>query len=715
MQEHNVRINLDKCKFLQESVEYLGHKIDKNGVSPILEKLEAIRDAPAPTNLHQLRSWLGLVNYYNKYLPMASTKLKPLYDLERKDVAFIWTTDCDKSFNETKKALMHSKALAHYNPELPVVIATDASPYGIGAVMSHIIDGIERPVIFISSTLSKSEQNYAQLHKEALAIIFAIRKLHKYIYGRRFTLITDHQPLKTIFSPQKNIPVMAASRLKRWALELSAYDYQIQYRKGEYLANADAMSRLPKPEIFEEPLYSFSSFSEIPLRAIDIANSTKKDQVLSKVYEYTLRGWPERMNQQPLLPYFHKRHELALENQCIYWGNRIIIPYDLRSNVIELLHDQHIGIVRMKMLARGEVWWPNIDIDIENNVNRCETCQIHLDKKVQVPLTPWPKCGSSWKRLHIDFFELNSVHFLIIVDSYSKWLDIHIMQGTNAEKTIEKLRSTFAIFGIPEELVSDNGPPFNGREYKEFCNQNGIKCTLTPPLHPCSNGMAEKQVHTIKKNLKKQIHEQEKNVSKKSLQHMLDNFLLKFRTTPHSVTGVSPAERLLRQLPRTRLTMLKTNQSTLQQRKEEKVKDHANKKRGSDREYEENETVLVLSKRSNKPKWERGKIYRKISKVTYLVWLEEMGKMKYMHADDIRKSLLTDDSSKVEINGDSENRAIELPHLPVVVNETPEIPADDIAKESEPIIPKPPSPNTSTPPDTRKSSRLRKKPEKLDL
>ena len=119
-----------------------------------------------------------------------------------------------------------------------------------------------------------------------------------------------------------------------------------------------------------------------------------------------------------------------------------------------------------------------------------------------MPYSPWPKQEKNWKRLHIDFLELNSLHFLLIVDSTSKWLDLHLMNGTNAERTVEKLRSSFAIFGIPEELVSDNGPPFNGNEYKKFCAQNGISCILTPPLHPNSNGIAERQVHTIKQNLR---------------------------------------------------------------------------------------------------------------------------------------------------------------------------------------------------------------------
>ena len=566
---------------------------------------------------------------------MASSHLKPLYNLERKDVLFEWSPKCEESFKNAKELLQKSEILVHYNPTLPIIIATDASPYGVGAVMSHLVNGEERPIMFISSTLTKSEQNYAQIQKEALAILFGVRKLHKYIYGRRFTLVTDHLPLKTIFNPKKNIPTMAASRLQRWALELSAYEYDIQYRKGENLAHADAMSRLPSPELFEEPVYFFNTFFEGPLSAEDISKSIRKDQVLTRVYDYTLRGWPEKVEQPSLKPYFPRQTELSLENQIVLWGNRVIIPYDLRTQVLELLHDQHIGMVRMKLLAHSEVWWPNIDDDIENFVRKCEPCQIHQESLPKVPYSPWPKQEKNWQRLHIDFLELNSLHFLLIVDSTSKWLDLHLMNGTNAERTVEKLRSSFAIFGIP----------FNGNEYKHFCVQNGIRCILTPPLHPNSNGMAERQVHTIKQNLRKQIHEMENKRTKMNIQYLIDNFLFKYRTTPHSVTGVSPAEKMLKQLPRTRLTMLRKNRENRQEKQERKIKERIDKRRGKMREFEKGEEVLVLIEKNNKrATWDKGQIFDRISAVTYLVWLENARKMRYLHADVMKRSFLDEDN-----------------------------------------------------------------------
>ncbi|KAK9701293.1 Integrase zinc binding domain [Popillia japonica] len=317
-----------------------------------------------------------------------------------------------------------------------------------------------------------------------------------------------------------NIPVLTASRLQRWAVELSAYQYDLVYRKANELAHADALSRLPNKSLVEESVCSFSNYYEMPLNSYDIAEHTKRDKVLNKAMELTKRGWTSKNSDEAfkrgwtsknsdeaLKPYFPKRSELSVENDCLFWGNRIVVPYDLRNDILELMHDQHIGVVRMKLLARNEVWWPNIDNDIEGYTKRCEPCQLNQKASVPVPYTPWSKTNKNWKRVHIDFFHYMSNTFLIIVDSHSKFLDIHLMNGTNAKNTIGKLRSTFSYFGLPEELVSDNGPPFNGEEYKKFCKSNGITHRFSPPLHPCSNGLAERAVGTVKSTLKKQLYE----------------------------------------------------------------------------------------------------------------------------------------------------------------------------------------------------------------
>ena len=225
---HGIHVKLSKCRFLQPSVVFIGHRIDADGIHPLKEKLKAILQAPAPTNVQELRSFLGLINYYGKFIPNAATILAPLNRLLRKDAKWNWTTACQQSFDKAKETLASNDVLMHYTPSLPIKMAGDASAYGIGAVISHVLpDGSERPVAFASRTLSSSERNYAQVEKEALSLIFGVKRFHSYLYGRHFTLVTDHKPLTAILGPKKGIPPLAAARLQRWAWILSAYTYKI--------------------------------------------------------------------------------------------------------------------------------------------------------------------------------------------------------------------------------------------------------------------------------------------------------------------------------------------------------------------------------------------------------------------------------------------------------------------------------------------------------
>lgn len=197
--------------------------------------------------------------------------LKPLHQLLCHDKAWKWTEQCEQAFTQTKTALLESNVLTHFDPKLPLQLACDASPYGVGAVVSHIMpSGEERPIAFASRTLSKAESNYAQIEREALGIVFGVRKFHQYLFWRRFILLTDHPPLTTIFGPHTGIPPLAASRMQRWALLLSAHTYDIKYRKSELHANADGLSRLPLPVGHEEGkqagIFYFRQVEEAPIR-----------------------------------------------------------------------------------------------------------------------------------------------------------------------------------------------------------------------------------------------------------------------------------------------------------------------------------------------------------------------------------------------------------------------------------------------------------------
>ena len=211
LQEAGLTLKKSKCKFAVSSVEYLGHVIDSEGLHPAESKVRAIRDAPTPTNVTELKSFLGLLNYYHKFLPDLATQLAPLHNLLCQNAKWSWTCIHDEAFTQAKSLLHSSSLLVHYDENKPLIIACGASPYGVGAVLSHrMADGSELPVAYASRSLSPAEKKYSQLEKEALAVIFSVRKFHDYVYGRKFILYSDHKPLQYLLSESKQTPSHAS-------------------------------------------------------------------------------------------------------------------------------------------------------------------------------------------------------------------------------------------------------------------------------------------------------------------------------------------------------------------------------------------------------------------------------------------------------------------------------------------------------------------------
>ena len=319
LKHHGLRVKQSKCEFLQPSVSYLGHSVDAQGLHTLPSKLEAIINAPEPKNLQQLRSFLGLLNYYGRFIANLSTIIHPLNRLLHHSSRWELDSLCSAAFQEAKQALTSSTVLAHYDPSLPIALAADASAYGIGAVISHTFpDGSECPIAYASRTLTETEQNYCQLEKEALALIYGVKKFHQYIYGRQFVLITDHKPLMTILGPKKGIPSLAAARLQRWAVLLSAYQYTIKFKSTQSHANADGLSRLPlttgeqEGQCPEASIFNLAQLDSLPVTATQVEQATRTDPELSKVLEYTRYGWPKQVP-EALKPFETRRLELTVE------------------------------------------------------------------------------------------------------------------------------------------------------------------------------------------------------------------------------------------------------------------------------------------------------------------------------------------------------------------------------------------------------------------
>ncbi len=223
-----VRLKRKKCEFMLPSIEYLGHRISAEGLQPTDSK---IKEAPVPANVSQLKSFLGLLNYYGKFVPNLSSILSPLHSLLHKQRSWTWSKEQQEAFDRVKELLTSDTVLAHYDQTKPVILACDASPYGIGAVLSHSLpDGSERPVAYASRTLGLAEKQYSQLDKEGLAIIFGVKRFHQYLAGRHFTILSDHKPLQHLFQETNGIPTLhGVSSNLAMGTNLGAYNYSIQY------------------------------------------------------------------------------------------------------------------------------------------------------------------------------------------------------------------------------------------------------------------------------------------------------------------------------------------------------------------------------------------------------------------------------------------------------------------------------------------------------
>ena len=298
LEKAGLRVKPKKCEFMRTSVTYLGHRIDESGLHPLTHKMKAIRDAPTLESVSKLKSYIGMLTYYGKFLPNLATTLGPLYHLLGKDVPWNWGPDQDRAFKISKNMLTSDTVIVHFDPDLPLTLACDASGYGLGAVLAHKMpDGSEKPIGYASRTLSPAEQNYSQLEKEGLSCIYGIRKFHDYLFGHPFELVTDHKPLLCLLREDRPTSPQASARIKRWSLFLSLYEYTFTFRNTKAHANADALSRLPLPvaPATESPppelVLLTQHLAESPVSAEDIRIWTARDPKLSRVLQTPSQIW----------------------------------------------------------------------------------------------------------------------------------------------------------------------------------------------------------------------------------------------------------------------------------------------------------------------------------------------------------------------------------------------------------------------------------------
>ncbi|UYV83116.1 K02A2.6-like [Cordylochernes scorpioides] len=510
----------------------------------------------------------------------------------------------NENFN---KSMMN--ALIHYSMKLPLTLTCDASAYGISGVLCHIVEGEEKPITFVSRTLSSAEVKYSQTEKEALAIVFATSKLRQYLFGRKFVLKSDHKALTTVFGNKRLLPPLIANRLHRWALELSNFDFDIRYTNKDTMLCADAFSRLPLEEMnsrednIDLVTHDISFLNVTPLDHLIIEEETNKDPVLNKLKEYLLEDPQLAKKDETMKPFLSKLENFSVLQGCIFVDSRAVIPSTCQDQMLKLLHQSHIGINRMKSLARSSVWWPKMDSQIEEFVKECSPC-MHHQTAPPAENTPWPRTNQPWQRVHVDHFYFRGDCYLLVVDANSNWIEVFPVRGTTSQENIKLLRECFARYGLPQCLVSDNGPPFNSIEFKEFLRKNNVYHLTSPAYNPSSNGIAEVSVRIIKKSLEKSLEESPNS----NMDCILQNVLFNYRNTPTSLDK-PPVERLLSYVPRTFVNCLNS----------EFIQKTFGRNECGRRHFQVGDKVMFTRVIQKRRKWFKAQVIRRLGYNVYLV------------------------------------------------------------------------------------------------
>lgn len=618
----NLRVKVSKCSFGCTSMEYLGHKFDEKGLHATDKHIKAIINAPPPKDATALKSFLGLVSFHLKFIPNASEILYPLYRLGKKDVKFIWTKSCHIAFEKIKKILTSEPVLAHFDPSLPLQLTVDASAKAVGAVLSHIDDkNNERPIAYASKMLTDAQQKYATIEREAWAIIFGITHFKDYLFLKEFTLVTDHRPLLFIFGERKGIPIYAANRLQRWAYLISNYNYKIKYIKSkenraDYLSRIECRGSLTDPD--DKMSYLNFIHENLPFRISwhTIRQETRIDPILSQVIRILMHGGSLPDKNENLKPYRKRFDQLTVDHGCVMWGYRVIIPEKFQNKILQLLHANHLGAVKMKSFARNYFWWPALDRDIEQCANSCETCCHFRPSPPKAVLQPYPWPKNPWTRIHIDFLgPINKkISCFVVMDSTTKWIEGFFVSSMTAETAMSKLSELFARFGLPRALTSDGAKCFVGAEFSAFLFKYGIQHLVGAPFHPQSNGSAESAVKIVKKCILKSLAEE------KNLSQSLNDYLLQYRNTEHATTGESPANLLLKRKPRTIFDLLLPSTEEIVETHQEKMIRNGGQRR---KMFHVGELVWARDFRLNKPNWTKGCVQDTLGPQTYLIKTED--------------------------------------------------------------------------------------------
>ena len=529
----------------------MGLLLSKHGVGPTEEKVRAVVEASQPQTPSEVRSFLGLMEFSARFIPDFATTADPLRRLARKGEPFMWGEEQEKSFQKLKSQVASAPVLAYFDKDAHTCVIADASPVELGAVLVQEKNGESRAVCYVSLRLSQAERRYSQTEKEALALAWACECFHLYLYGLpKFDLVTDHEALKVIYS-RKSKP---SARIERWVLHLQPYNYQVCYVPSRKNI-ADALSQLTKIADSDQSLQDdgyvrLVALHVVPtvLRIKEIERVSAQDSELQTVRNCLTEGkWDNAPKQ-----YLPVRNELTFIGHVILGGRRIVVPQALRKRVVSLAHEGHQGVVKTEERLRTKVWWPGMNRDAERRCVECYGCQLVTKNVPPPPVKPTVLPQQPWEEVAVDLMGPlpSGEHLLVLVDYYSRWMEVDDIRTTSSKTIIHCLDAQFARHGLPRGLHTDNGSNLVYREVEEYLKEMGIEHRYMTPLWPRANGEVERQNRSLLKSVRA-AHAEGKNWREE-----LRRFLLAYRSTPHSTTGKSPAELLFRQRLTTKMPEL---------------------------------------------------------------------------------------------------------------------------------------------------------------
>ena len=503
-----IKFNLKKLHYRQNNIPFFGNFITADGIQPDPLKLKALSDMPYPKDHIELASFLGMVNYMSRFIRCLSTLNQPLRALAQL-TDFVWLPAHAAAVDNIKRSIIGN--LRHFDPAATELeMTTDASQHGLGAHLS--IDG--EAVLFASKSLNKTERNYSQIEKELYAIVFGAIRFHRYIYGRKVTVYTDHKPLESVLTKPL---FQAPPRLQRMLFALQPYraNMSVHFRPGSEIPVADALSRLHpddgegRSELEDQIEYAVHAVVDsLPISDVKmelIRKATAEDVTLIELRRLIDDGFPEKRRNCPkdLFPFWNHRDELSYCDGVILKGERIIIPAALQADILQRLHVSHLGMEKTKERARQVVFWPGLNAAIEELVRSCSICGAVANSVPKEPLTSSAPPSLPWIEVGVDLCHSDGRDYLVTVDYYSRFIEVDFLPSTTSSMVISKLRPHFARYGIPQRLRSDNAKQFDCAEFRAFAKTLDIQLITSSPDYPQSNGQAEKAVDIAKRIMSK--------------------------------------------------------------------------------------------------------------------------------------------------------------------------------------------------------------------